>query len=231
MEPGTWSEQSERLWEVARGEGMPRRQFLALLVAGGAAAVLAACGGRGSSSVSVTGGPVSTADPAALFKDPTPFIQRGASLESRLELMPGLITPNDLFFVRNNSTSVDLSVDRLVADCRRGCRRAAPRSQLRRHPPSSQSLVDRLSGMRRQPPGDVRPIAGPSRRRYAVGSGRHWQRRLDRRLAGRCADFGGIGRRRRQRVVSGAGRGFARGGLPAGSAAGKGPGHRHDSGL
>ena len=111
MELESWSEQSERLWVLASGEGMPRRQFLALLVAGGTAAVLAACGGRGSSSVSITGGPVSTVDPAALFKDPTPYIQRGASLESRLELMPGLITPNDLFFVRNNSTSVDLSVD------------------------------------------------------------------------------------------------------------------------
>ncbi|MCY3577861.1 MAG: molybdopterin-dependent oxidoreductase, partial [bacterium] len=111
MELDSWSEQSQRLWELASGEGMPRRQFLALLVAGGAAAVLAACGGRGSSSLSITGGPVATVDPAALFKDPTPFIQRGASLESRLELMPGLITPNDLFFVRNNSTSVDLLVD------------------------------------------------------------------------------------------------------------------------
>lgn len=110
MELESWSEQSERLWEFADNQGMPRRHFLALLVAGGAAAVVAACGG-GSSTVSITGGPVSTADPVALFKDPTPFIQRGASLESRLELMPGLITPNDLFFVRNNSTSVDLSVD------------------------------------------------------------------------------------------------------------------------
>ncbi|MCY3631766.1 MAG: sulfite oxidase [bacterium] len=108
---GSWSEQSERLWELASDNGMPRRHFLALLIAGGAAAVVAACGGGGSSSVPVTGSAVSTIDPAALFKDPTPFIQRGASLESRLELMPGLITPNDLFFVRNNSTSVDLSVD------------------------------------------------------------------------------------------------------------------------
>ena len=47
-----------------------------------------------------------------VFKDPTPFIRQGRSgLEARLELMPGLITPSELFFVRNNSNSVDLSVD------------------------------------------------------------------------------------------------------------------------
>ena len=111
MELESWSEQSERLWELASGQGMPRRHFLALLVAGGAAAVVAACGGGGSSSVPITGSLASPAEPAALFKNPSPFIQRGASLESRLELMPGLITPNDLFFVRNNSSSVDISVD------------------------------------------------------------------------------------------------------------------------
>ena len=108
---GTWSKQDERLWELASGQGMPRRHFLALLVAGGAAAVVAACGGGGSSSVPITGNLTSPVDPAELFKNPSPFIQRGASLESRLELMPGLITPNDLFFVRNNSSSVKVSVD------------------------------------------------------------------------------------------------------------------------
>ena len=111
MQLESWTEQSERLWELASDNGMSRRHFLALLVAGGAAAVVAACGGGRSSSVPITGSLGSTAEPAALFKDPWPFIQRGASLESRLELMPGLITPNHLFFVRNNSSSVDLSVD------------------------------------------------------------------------------------------------------------------------
>ncbi len=43
------------------------------------------------------------------FKDPEPFIQRGDnSLESRLETMQGIITPNRLFFVRNNSVSLDV---------------------------------------------------------------------------------------------------------------------------
>ena len=111
MELESWTEQSERLWELASGQGMPRRHFLALLVAGGAAAVVAACGGGRSSSVPITGSLASPVERVALFKNPSPFIQRGASLEARLELMPGLITPNDLFFVRNNSTSVDLSVD------------------------------------------------------------------------------------------------------------------------
>ncbi len=111
MELEYYAEQSERLWELADSQGMTRRHFLALLVAGGAAAVVAACGGGRSSSVPITGSLGSTVEPAALFKNPSPFIQRGASLESRLELMPGLITPNDLFFVRNNSSSVDLSAD------------------------------------------------------------------------------------------------------------------------
>ena len=111
MELESWSEQSERLWEMAHSQGMPRRHFLALLVAGGAAAVAAACGGGRSTSAPITGSLASPVELAELFKDPSPFIQRGASLESRLELMPGLITPNDLFFVRNNSSSVKVSVD------------------------------------------------------------------------------------------------------------------------
>ena len=47
-----------------------------------------------------------------VFKDPAPFIRQGrAGLEARLESMPGLLTPTELFFVRNNSSSVDLSAD------------------------------------------------------------------------------------------------------------------------
>ncbi|MCY4088448.1 MAG: sulfite oxidase [Actinomycetia bacterium] len=43
------------------------------------------------------------------FKDPAPFIEHDSkSLESRLENMQGLITPNRLFFVRNNSASLSL---------------------------------------------------------------------------------------------------------------------------
>lgn len=45
------------------------------------------------------------------FKDATPFIPRGEEgLESRLEDMQGTITPTSLFYVRNNSASIDVDV-------------------------------------------------------------------------------------------------------------------------
>ena len=103
------------MWQLARENGMSRRRFLQLLSAGGAAAVLAACVGES---------PLRSGDPApaptaasrsdtpgsspAWFKDPAPFIQRSGSLETRLENLRGVTTPNRLFFVRNNSTSMDL---------------------------------------------------------------------------------------------------------------------------
>ena len=103
------------LWEYASARGMTRRRFLALMAAGGTAAVLAACGGMGSPDA--TGGSPSTvggADPspkAPWFKDPAPFIIRDdKGLEARLENMQGTITPNRLFFVRNNSVSMDIDV-------------------------------------------------------------------------------------------------------------------------
>ncbi len=106
----------EWLWELVRARGMDRRQFLKLMAAGGAAAVLSACGGV-ESLVETTQPPPSQAPttPASnppWFKDPTPFIRHnGKSLEARLESMQGLITPNRLFFVRNNSASMDLDVE------------------------------------------------------------------------------------------------------------------------
>ena len=90
---------------------MDRRSFLRLLVAGGAAAVLAACGADSGSDDAESASP-GQAEPDAghkgWFKDTGPFIEHadGKSLEARLELMPsGLITPASHFFVRNNSTS------------------------------------------------------------------------------------------------------------------------------
>ena len=54
------------------------------------------------------------------FKDPSPFIRHpGGVLESRLELQHGLITPNRLFFVRNNSdttTHIDATSWRLTVE-------------------------------------------------------------------------------------------------------------------
>jgi len=104
------------LWEFASARGMDRRHFLHLLLSGGAAAVLAACADMGSpdipagsqSSVAV-GGP---AQVAPWFKDPGPFIVHGdKGLEARLENMQGMLTPNRMFFVRNNSVSLDLDAD------------------------------------------------------------------------------------------------------------------------
>ena len=92
---------------------MDRRGFLGLMLAGGGAAVLAACFGPESA----TGVPVSSPSAAGLsqepvspwFKDPAPFIRHeDKGLEARLENMDGVITPNRYFFVRNNSTSLDL---------------------------------------------------------------------------------------------------------------------------
>ncbi|MCY3881142.1 MAG: sulfite oxidase [Chloroflexi bacterium] len=95
------------LWNLAERRGMPRRRFLQLLVAGGASAVLAACGAGNADEDA----PAAEVAPATgWFKDTGPFIAHddGKSLEARLELMPGLITPASHFFVRNNSTSVDV---------------------------------------------------------------------------------------------------------------------------
>ena len=102
----------EPLWEFASARGMGRRRFLQLLLAGGTAAVFAACVGMERSSTPQATSSPTAAEPAAgspFFKDPTPFIQRdGKGLEARMENMQGLITPNRYFFVRNNSVSLDL---------------------------------------------------------------------------------------------------------------------------
>ena len=82
--------------------GLSRREFLRLLSLGGAAAVLAGCTGTLQQAGAAPA--VLSGDPAPFFKDPAPFIRHpGGVLESRLELQHGLITPNRLFFVRNNS--------------------------------------------------------------------------------------------------------------------------------
>ncbi|MCE2469831.1 MAG: sulfite oxidase [Dehalococcoidia bacterium] len=111
--PAGGGEDAEGLWEYASARGMSRRHFLRLMVAGGAAAVVAAC--VGPSALGGTPQPIATeAAPGAAvrtpwFKDPAPFIRHGdLGLEGRLENQQGLITPNDLFFVRNNSASIDV---------------------------------------------------------------------------------------------------------------------------
>ena len=105
----------ESLWRLVSARGMERRQFLRLMMAGGAAAVLAACA-RGDSPGETPGSipaPAASDTPmvSPWFKDPAPFIMHDdKGLEARLENMHGLITPNRFFFVRNNSVSLDLDV-------------------------------------------------------------------------------------------------------------------------
>lgn len=104
---GTNTPEEDQLWLLARSSGISRRRFLQLLSIGGAAAVLASCGGLSlprSSDSSAAG----REEFPGWFKDPGPFIKREASLEARLENMQGVITPNRFFFVRNNSGSIDI---------------------------------------------------------------------------------------------------------------------------
>ena len=101
---------ADPLWALASSRGLSRRRFLALFLAGGAAAVLAACGDE-IPEWAADSQPAQPTEFQLVFKDSTPFIDHGqAGLESRLELQSGPTTPNELFFVRNNSRSVDLAL-------------------------------------------------------------------------------------------------------------------------
>ncbi len=108
-----WDEES--LWRFVSARGVDRRQFLRLMIAGGAAAVIAACTGADSPIGTSEPAPGQTSSSASAaspwFKETTPFFvhEDKRSLEARLENMQGLITPNRLFFVRNNSVSLDLN--------------------------------------------------------------------------------------------------------------------------
>ena len=117
---------TERLWSLVRERGMNRRHFLQLLSAGGATAVLAACG-LGSSNGGALSSEGTPTDPTAAseagtawVKDTAPFIRHtdGKSLEARLSEMQGFTTPTRLFFVRNNSVSpkVDIETWRLSVE-------------------------------------------------------------------------------------------------------------------
>ncbi len=84
----------------ARGSGrapgsISRREFAALAATGGTAALLSGCGPRADDGTAETA--------TAWTKDGTPFIRHATNLETRLELLDGLITPNELFFVRNHA--------------------------------------------------------------------------------------------------------------------------------
>ena len=88
-------------------EGIGRRRFFQLLSAGGAAAVLTACNNSEAPEPSAVAEDGQEEEVPPWFKDPTPFIEHGGkNLEARLENMGGFLTPNELFFVRNNSVSI-----------------------------------------------------------------------------------------------------------------------------
>ncbi len=112
-EPAAGRREGGSLWEFASASGMDRRQFLRLLMVGGATAVIAACVGtelpvETPQQISTPASPDPTPS-LSWFKDPAPFIQHAdGSLGTRLENMQGLITPTSQFFVRNNSYSLDL---------------------------------------------------------------------------------------------------------------------------
>jgi len=88
-----------QLLRSAEAEGISRRQLLTIFTAGGFAAVLAAC--------QPAPGDESASGDAPLelpwVKDPEPFIRHPTNLETRLELLDDVITPNELFFVRNHA--------------------------------------------------------------------------------------------------------------------------------
>lgn len=109
-------EQEGQLWEMCRQQGMDRRRFVQLLSAGGGVAVLAAGTALALEPTRTpsipTPRPNQAPEASPWFKDMTPFIKHGnKNLETRLENLGGFLTPNELFFVRNNSTSIQVDVN------------------------------------------------------------------------------------------------------------------------
>lgn len=79
-----------------------RRRALKLLGVSGVAAVAGACQTEAPA-------PPAEALPPSFFKDTMPFIRHGElSLEPRIESLGGYLTPNELFFVRNNAYSIEV---------------------------------------------------------------------------------------------------------------------------
>lgn len=105
----------EQLWERAHTTGISRRRFLSLLMSGGTAAVLAACGQQTGQTVVPTAAPPAgaTAPPAPTPAKPTIikpieekfFVPFGTNAEMRFEVMADTdyATPNARFFVRSHA--------------------------------------------------------------------------------------------------------------------------------
>ncbi len=98
-----------------------RRDFIGSLGAAGGALLAGACSSSADAPEPAAG---TAATPAAApatvpwVKDPAPFIRHPTNLETRLESLTGLITPNELFFVRSHSSTprLDAASWRLTVD-------------------------------------------------------------------------------------------------------------------
>ncbi len=106
------------LWEYGRRHGLSRRRFVQLLFAGGTAAILNACERGEESGQAVVGTgqtPDSPGEQSPWVKDSAGFILHPTNLETPLSRLEGLLTPNELFFVRNHATTpiIDASSYRL----------------------------------------------------------------------------------------------------------------------
>lgn len=88
------------------GKELPlsRRDALAALAAGAGVALTACTPDGDGADGAEAGAPAAGGQaPRAWVKDPSAFVQHGTNLETRLEDLDGLLTPNDLFFVRNHA--------------------------------------------------------------------------------------------------------------------------------
>jgi len=93
----------EDLVRLVREGDVSRRRFLALVSAGAGAGALASCGVPAAEDGAGAEAAADEESSARVWaKDPSPFIQHGTNLEARLEAQRGMLTPNDLFFVRSH---------------------------------------------------------------------------------------------------------------------------------
>ncbi len=113
--PPAHSDEAQDLLERFRAScsryGVDRRRFISLVTAGAAGGFLAACATQGEHSA--TASRSSDAPASVFFKDTTDFIPHGArNLEARIDRLDSFLTPASQFFVRNNSSSIAVDVDR-----------------------------------------------------------------------------------------------------------------------
>ena len=212
-------------------DSLSRREALAAMAA---TVGVAACGAGdgdgpagGSSSRDADPDAGAGADRPIWVKDASPFIRHGTNLESRLEDMHGLITPNELFFVRNHAPTPLIDAGSYVlAVGGSGAEREVRLGldELRALP--SQTLVAYIecAGNWR---GFFRPVTGRTASGKPVGHRSGGVRGMERAEAGRRAGAGGRARRRGRRERHRA----RRGGVGAADAAREGARSGHDPGA